>query len=66
MCPRHASWRQRPLSTNLHAREGCSPELDLGRLSFAYQTRNADGNPSYTNWAWQVVGAVDGADVTVT
>jgi uncharacterized protein YndB with AHSA1/START domain len=45
-------------------------ELDRRRFRFAYETRNADGNPSYTKWAWEVVGAGDGAGdgaaVTVT
>ena len=41
-------------------------ELDRGRYRFAYQTRNADGNPSYTQWAWEIGGGGDGADVTVT
>lgn len=30
--------------------------LDRSRHRFAYQTRNADGNPSYTRWAWQITG----------
>ena len=41
-------------------------ELDRGRCLFAYQTRNADGNPSYSQWAWEVAGHGDGSDVTVT
>ncbi len=41
-------------------------ELDREHLRFAYQTRNADGNPSYVKWAWEVVGADGSADVTVT
>ena len=40
-------------------------ELDRGRLRFAYQTRNADGNPSYTQWAWEITDGGDAADVTV-
>jgi len=41
-------------------------ELDRHRLRFAYETRNGDGNPSYTKWAWQVTGTGGGAEVTVT
>jgi uncharacterized protein YndB with AHSA1/START domain len=40
-------------------------ELDGGRFRFAYETRNGDGNPSYTEWAWEVTGAASGAQVTV-
>ena len=35
-------------------------ELDRGKLRFAYETRNTDGNPSYTKWAWELVGAATG------
>jgi uncharacterized protein YndB with AHSA1/START domain len=41
-------------------------ELDRRRHRFTYETRNGDGNPSYTKWAWQVTGAGGGAEVTVT
>jgi len=41
-------------------------ELDRDRRRFAYETRNGDGNPSYTKWAWEVTGAGGGAQVTVT
>jgi uncharacterized protein YndB with AHSA1/START domain len=44
-------------------------ELDRGRHRFAYRTRNADGNPSYTEWGWEIAGSgdeADAADVTVT
>jgi uncharacterized protein YndB with AHSA1/START domain len=40
--------------------------LDRGGLRFAYETRNGDGNPSYTKWAWEVAVASGGAQVTVT
>jgi hypothetical protein len=40
--------------------------LDPGARRFTYRTRNADGNPSYVNWSWEVSPAADGADVTVT
>lgn len=40
-------------------------ELDPDQLRFAYETRNADGNPSSVAWAWQVEPADDGARVTV-
>jgi uncharacterized protein YndB with AHSA1/START domain len=41
-------------------------ELDPRQFHFAYKTRNADGNPSYVIWAWDVVSAGHGAEVTVT
>ena len=41
-------------------------ELDRERLRFAYETRNTDGNPSYTKWAWVMVGGGDGTEITVT
>jgi uncharacterized protein YndB with AHSA1/START domain len=41
-------------------------ELDPRQRRFAYETRNADGNPSYVKWAWTVAGAGDRAEVTVT
>ena len=41
-------------------------QLDRHRLRFAYETRNGDGNPSYTKWAWEITGAGGGAEVTVT
>ncbi len=41
-------------------------ELDRSQLRFAYETRNADGNPSYVKWAWEVAAAGHGAEVTVT
>src|SRR4051794_14935779 len=44
----------------------CVEELDDDRLRFAYVTHNADRNPSYVRWAWNVAGDGDGADVTVT
>src|SRR5271169_2539872 len=40
--------------------------LDRPNFRFAYETRNADGNPSYTKWAWEVVGAGDGAEISVS
>jgi hypothetical protein len=44
-------------------------EIDRGRHRFGYRTRNADGNPSYTEWGWEIAGSgdqADVADVTVT
>ena len=41
-------------------------ELDRHRGRFAYETRNGDGNPSYTKWAWEITCAGGGAEVTVT
>jgi uncharacterized protein YndB with AHSA1/START domain len=40
--------------------------LDGGHLGFAYETRNTDGNPSYTKWAWDIVRAGEGADIAVS
>src|SRR5512140_1077887 len=37
-------------------------KLDPRRFHFAYKTRNADGNPSYVIWAWEVVSAGNGAE----
>jgi hypothetical protein len=31
-------------------------EIDGAGGRFAHETRNADGNPSYVRWAWQVTG----------
>jgi uncharacterized protein YndB with AHSA1/START domain len=41
-------------------------EIDRSHLRFAYETRNADGNPSYTKWAWKVVEKANGAEVSVS
>jgi len=41
-------------------------ELDREHFRFAYETRNADENPSYVKWAWEVAGSADCADITVT
>ena len=41
-------------------------ELDARHRRFAYETRNADGNPSYVKWAWAVAGTGNRAEVTVT
>ncbi len=41
-------------------------ELDPDTLRFAYRTTNEDGNPSYTQWKWEIT-PVDGAsNVTVS
>ena len=40
--------------------------IDRANLRFTYETRNADGNPSYTRWAWLVVGAENYAEVSVS
>jgi len=40
-------------------------EIDRDHLRFAYETRNADGNPSYVKWTWDVVPDDGGADVSV-
>ena len=41
-------------------------EHDVGALRFVYRSRTDDGNPSYGDWCWQVVGEPDGSRVTVT
>jgi uncharacterized protein YndB with AHSA1/START domain len=41
-------------------------ELDRDTYRFAYETRNADGNPSYVKWSWEVVGADSGTEIGVT
>jgi uncharacterized protein YndB with AHSA1/START domain len=35
-------------------------------LTFAYRTVNADGNPSYAVWRWQITPCEVGSDVCVT
>jgi Polyketide cyclase / dehydrase and lipid transport len=44
--------------SNLH-------ELDARSLRFTYQTVNADGNPSFTVWAWQLAPTASGVEVSV-
>lgn len=41
-------------------------EHDVAALRFVYRSRTDDGNPSYGDWCWQVVGDHDGSRVTVT
>jgi hypothetical protein len=41
-------------------------EHDVAALRFAYRSRTDDGNPSYGDWCWQVVGDQGGSRVTVT
>jgi uncharacterized protein YndB with AHSA1/START domain len=41
-------------------------EIDTGTRTFAYRTVNADGNPSYAQWRWEVAPAGDASQVTVT
>jgi uncharacterized protein YndB with AHSA1/START domain len=41
-------------------------ELDRTSFRFGYQTRNADGNPSYSQWAWELADSGGGTEVTVT
>ena len=40
-------------------------ELDPGCLRFSYRTVNADGNPSYTMWLWELTPQTDGTSVSV-
>src|SRR3954469_6812639 len=35
----------------------CVEEFDDDLLRFGYVTQNADGNPSYVRWSWNVVAA---------
>jgi hypothetical protein len=39
-------------------------EIDRGDRRFRYRTWNADGNPSYADWTWEV--SASDAPVTVT
>ena len=41
-------------------------EVDRHNWRFAYETRNADGNPSYTKWTWTVADSGDGAELDVS
>jgi uncharacterized protein YndB with AHSA1/START domain len=40
--------------------------IDKDTRLFKYRTRNADGNPSYTDWKWEVVPLDSMAQVSVT
>jgi uncharacterized protein YndB with AHSA1/START domain len=40
-------------------------ELDTERLRFSYRTVNADGNPSYALWVWELTPAATGVQVSV-
>ncbi len=40
-------------------------ELDAEDLRFSYRTVNADGNPSYTLWCWELTPTPSGARVSV-
>ena len=39
--------------------------IDRHEMRFVYETRNADGNPSYAKWTWEVAPTETGATVTV-
>jgi len=41
-------------------------ELDGAALRFSYRTVNADGNPSYALWRWEVTPEVTGARMSVS
>jgi len=41
-------------------------EIDHDALRFRYRTWNADGNPSYSDWQWDVVASNGATAVTVT
>jgi uncharacterized protein YndB with AHSA1/START domain len=41
-------------------------EIDMDERRFSYRTWNADGNPSYTDWRWEVVPVDSLAQVTVS
>jgi hypothetical protein len=41
-------------------------ELDGAGLRISYRTVNADGNPSYALWRWEVTPEVPGAKVSVS
>jgi uncharacterized protein YndB with AHSA1/START domain len=40
--------------------------LDKATREFSYRSQTDDGNPSYTDWSWQVADAPRGCDVTVS
>jgi hypothetical protein len=40
--------------------------IDRTQLRFSYETRNTDGNPSYTTWTWELVGGHDATEITVS
>jgi hypothetical protein len=40
-------------------------ELDAECLRFSYRTVNADGNPSYTLWSWNLTPKPPGVQVSV-
>jgi uncharacterized protein YndB with AHSA1/START domain len=40
--------------------------VDHDGLTFAYRTVNADGNPSYAVWRWEITPGEGGSDVAVT
>ena len=40
-------------------------ELDPERLRLSYRTVNADGNPSYTLWCWELAPTPSGVQVSV-
>lgn len=39
--------------------------LDAERMRFRYRTVNADGNPSYTLWSWELTPTLSGVEVSV-
>ena len=41
-------------------------DIDTDTRRFMYRTWNADGNPSYTDWKWEVVSLDSDAQVTVS
>ncbi|HET7014492.1 MAG TPA: SRPBCC family protein [Streptosporangiaceae bacterium] len=63
-----AEWTVKIHPHGLPPWKSISRVVDIDRQSgrFAHETRNADGNPSYVRWAWQVTGAGAGAELTVS
>ena len=43
-----------------------SPGARLSQMALCHETRNADGNPSYTKWTWTVADAGDAAELDVS
>ena len=41
-------------------------DIDRDQHRFSFRTVNADGNPSYTDWKWEITPLETGADVSVT
>jgi len=63
-----AEWTVKVHPRGLPPWKSISRVVDIDRQSgrFTHETRNADGNPSRVQWAWEVAGAGAGTELTVT